>query len=560
MSENKGSSLNFIEQIIEEDLSSGKHSGRIHTRFPPEPNGYLHLGHVKAICINFEIAKKYGGSTNLRFDDTNPTAEKTEYVDAIQNDIKWLGFEWEGGDALYTSDYFETLYGYAVKLINDGNAYVDDSTVDEIAEQKGTPTEVGKNSPYRDRSIEENLDLFTKMKEGEFEDGTRVLRAKIDMASPNMHMRDPVIYRIKKATHHRTGDEWCIYPMYDFAHGQSDSIENITHSLCSLEFTNHRPLYNWCIEKLGIFPSRQIEFARMNVEYMVTSKRKSLKLVEDGIVSGWDDPRMATISGLRRKGYPAEALRVFCDKAGVAKRENLIELSLLESCVRDVLNRTSHRAMVVMDPLKLTITNYPEGQVEIMIADNGYNNPEAGQREVPFSGHLLIEKSDFLEDAPSKFFRLSPGRDVRLKNGYILHCEGCVKDDDGNVIEVLASYYPNSKSGEDVSGIKAKGTLHWVSEAQAISGELRNYEQLFTDPTPTSHEDKDYTEFINPDSLKVVTTAKFEPSLRNAVNGQQYQFMRTSYYTADIDSTSDKLIFNKTVGLKDSWGKKQQKK
>ncbi len=559
MSENKGTSLNFIEQIIEEDLSSGKHAGRIHTRFPPEPNGYLHIGHVKAICINFETAKKYGGKTNLRFDDTNPTSEKTEYVDAIQNDIKWLGFDWNEDKALYASNYFAQLYEFAIKLIKDGNAYVDDSTVEEIAEMKGTPTEAGKNSPYRERSVEENLDLFTRMKNGEFEDGARVLRAKVNMESPNMHMRDPVIYRIKKATHHRTGDDWCIYPMYDFAHGQSDSIENITHSLCSLEFRHHRPLYDWFIEKLEIFPSRQIEFARMNVEYMVTSKRKLLKLVNDGVVTGWDDPRMATVSGLRRKGYPAEALRTFCDKAGVAKRENLIEFSLLESCVRDVLNRTAHRAMVVMDPVKLTITNYPKDQVEIMIADNGYDNPEAGQREVPFSGHLLIEKSDFMEDAPRKFFRLSPGRDVRLKNGYIVHCEGCVKDEEGNVTEVLASYYPNSKSGQDESGIKAKGTLHWVSEAHAISAELRNYNQLFTDPTPTSHEDKDYTEFINPNSLEVIKTAKLEPSLKDAIIGQQYQFMRTAYYTTDIESSSEHLIFNRTVTLKDSWGKKQNK-
>ncbi len=551
-------SLNFIEQIIEEDLSSDKHQGRIHTRFPPEPNGYLHIGHVKAICINFETALKYGGKTNLRFDDTNPTSEKTEYVDAIKNDIKWLGFDW--ANEFYASDYFDQLYEFALKLIKLGKAYVDDSTAEEIAEMKGTPTEAGKNSPYRERSIEENLDLFIKMKEGAFEDGARVLRAKVDMTSPNMHMRDPVIYRIKHAHHHRTGDKWCIYPMYDFAHGQSDSIEEITHSLCSLEFRHHRPLYDWLIENLEIFPSRQIEFARMNIEYMVTSKRRLLKLVEDGVVTGWDDPRMATVSGVRRKGYPAAALRTFCEKAGVAKRENLIEYSLLESCVRDELNRTAYRAMVVMDPIKLTISNYPEGKTEIMIAENNREDESAGVREIPFSKHLWIEKEDYMENAPKKFFRLSEGKNVRLKNGYIIHCDGAIKDADGNVTEVLCTYYPDSKSGEDNSGIKAKGTLHWVSQEQAISAELRNYSLLFNDPTPTSHEDKDYTEFINPESLVIKTDAKLEPSLAKAKIGQQYQFMRKAYYTTDIDSTEDKLIFNRTVALKDSWAKKQNKK
>lgn len=551
-------SLNFIEQIIEEDLSSDKHQGRIHTRFPPEPNGYLHIGHVKAICINFETALKYGGKTNLRFDDTNPTSEKTEYVDAIKNDIKWLGFDW--ANEFYASDYFDQLYEFALKLIKLGKAYVDDSTAEEIAEMKGTPTEAGKNSPYRERSIEENLDLFIKMKEGAFEDGARVLRAKVDMTSPNMHMRDPVIYRIKHAHHHRTGDKWCIYPMYDFAHGQSDSIEEITHSLCSLEFRHHRPLYDWLIENLEIFPSRQIEFARMNIEYMVTSKRRLLKLVEDGVVTGWDDPRMATVSGVRRKGYPAAALRTFCEKAGVAKRENLIEYSLLESCVRDELNRTAYRAMVVMDPIKLTISNYPEGKTEIMIAENNREDESAGVREIPFSKHLWIEKEDYMENAPKKFFRLSEGKNVRLKNGYIIHCDGAIKDADGNVTEVLCTYYPDSKSGEDNSGIKAKGTLHWVSQEQAISAELRDYSLLFNDPTPTSHEDKDYTEFINPESLVIKTDAKLEPSLAKAKIGQQYQFMRKAYYTTDIDSTEDKLIFNRTVALKDSWAKKQNKK
>jgi glutaminyl-tRNA synthetase len=543
--------LNFIEEIIAEDINSGKHGGKIITRFPPEPNGYLHIGHAKAITINFELAKKYGGTTNLRFDDTNPTTEDTSYVNAIQEDVKWLGYEWQG-EALYASDYFEHLYTYAVTLIKKGLAYVDDSTPEEIAEMKKTPTEPGIESPYRQRSIEENLELFEQMKSGAFADGSRVLRAKVDMTSPNMHMRDPVIYRIKKAHHHRTGDKWCIYPMYDFAHGQSDSIENITHSLCSLEFTHHRPLYEWFMEQLEIFPSRQIEFARMNVTYMITSKRKLLKLVEDGVVSSWDDPRMPTISGMRRKGYPAAALREFCKKVGVAKRDNMIEIELLESCVRDELNKTSQRAMVVMDPIKVTITNYEEDKIEQLHAENNPEDESAGHREVSFSKHIFIEQEDFMEDPPKNYFRLFPGGTVRLKHAYIITCNEVVKNEAGEVVELLCTYYENSKSGQDTSGIKVKGTLHFVNQSDAVDCEIRQYERLFTDPTPANHEDKDIFDFINPDSMAIIP-AKGEKHLRDTVAEQQYQFLRKGYYTTDKDSTSDKLIFNSTVNLKDSY-------
>lgn len=544
--------LNFIEEIVEEDINNGKHAGRVVTRFPPEPNGYLHIGHAKAICINFTTAEKYGGSTNLRFDDTNPVTEDTEYVNSIQNDIKWLGFEWNG-EALYASDYFGQLYDYAVQLIKKGLAYVDDSTPEEIAAMKGTPTEPGKPSPYRSRSIEKNLDLFERMKNGEFEEGSRVLRANIDMSSPNMHLRDPLLYRIKYAHHHRTGDKWCIYPMYDFAHGQSDSIEGITHSLCSLEFRHHRPLYDWLIEKLEIFPSRQIEFARMNVEYMITSKRRLRKLVSDGIVAGWDDPRMPTLSGLRRKGYPPMALRVFCDKAGVAKRENLIEMGLLEYCVREELNRTTARVMGVTNPLKLVITNYPEDKTEELEVINNPEDESMGSRKVPFSRELYIEKEDFRESANRKYYRLAPGRNVRLKGAYIVHCTGCEKDEEGNITEVHATYYPDSRSGSDTSGIKSKGTLHWVSIPHALKAEVRNYGHLFTDPTPTSHEGKDFMDFINPNSLEVIDNAFVEPSLANVEVGTRLQFMRKGYYCVDPDSTAEKLVFNKTVSLKSSW-------
>jgi glutaminyl-tRNA synthetase len=558
MSEDKKESLNFIEQIIEDDLKSGKNNGRILTRFPPEPNGYLHIGHAKAICINFETAKKYGGKTNLRFDDTNPTTEETEYVDSIQQDIRWLGFEWNG-DAVYASDYFGQLYEFAVNLINKGLAYVDDSTPEEIAAMKGSPSVPGQDSPYKSRTIEENLTLFEKMKNGEFADGSRVLRANIDMTSPNMLMRDPIIYRIKKEHHHRTGDQWCIYPMYDFAHGQSDSIEHITHSLCSLEFIHHRPVYDWFIEKLGIFPSKQTEFARMNVEYMITSKRKLLKLVNDNYVTGWDDPRMPTISGMRRRGYPAAAIRNFCDKAGVAKRENTIEVSLLESCVREELNKTALRAMVVLDPVKVIITNYPEGKTEILHAENNPEDESAGSRDLHFGRTIYIEREDFMEQAPPKYFRMTIGADVRLKHAYILHCTGIDKNQDGEITAIYATYYPDSKSGEDVSGIKPKGTLHWVDADNAVPCEVRMYDRLFTVADPTADDSKDFLEFYNQDSLKVIKNALMETSLSESKPGMQYQFLRQGYFCTDADSTEGKMIFNQTVGLKDSFSKEVKK-
>lgn len=549
--------LNFIEEIIEEDIKSGKHNGTIHTRFPPEPNGYLHIGHAKAICISFEMAKKYGGKCNLRFDDTNPVNEDTEFVEAIKRDIQWLGYEWNDV-AYYASDYFGQLYQYAIDLINKGLAYVDDSSAEEIAEMKGTPTEPGVNSPYRERSKEESLQLFEEMKAGKYPDGAKVLRARIDMSSPNMHMRDPVIYRIKHAHHHRTGDAWCIYPMYDFAHGQSDSIENITHSLCSLEFRHHRPLYDWFIEKLEIFPSRQIEFARMNVEYMITSKRRLKRLVEEGYVTGWDDPRMSTLSALRRKGYPPAAIREFCDKVGVAKRENLIEMNLLEACVREELNKVADRVMVVTDPVKLVITNYPEGESEELTAINNPEEENSKTRVMPFGRELLIEREDFMEDAPKKYFRLSPGRNVRLKFAYIINCERAEYDADGNLETVYASYYPNTKSGSDNSGIKAKGTIHWVSAPDAVDCEVRIYDKLYTDPTPTKDPEVDFLEYYNKDSLKVIENAKMEPALVAAKPGARFQFMRKGYYVVDTDSTDDHKIFNLTVSLKDSYKKKNK--
>ncbi len=543
----------FIRQIIDEDLRTGKNGTKVLTRFPPEPNGYLHIGHAKSICLNFGIGIEYNGATNLRFDDTNPTTEDTEYVDSIKGDIHWLGYDWEGRE-YYASDYFGQLYEYALVLIRKGLAYVDDSTQEEIAAQKGTPSQPGTESPYRSRSIEENFDLFERMKNGEFPDGARVLRAKGDLSSPNMHMRDPILYRIKRDHHHRTGDDWLIYPMYDFAHGQSDSIEGITHSLCSLEFIHHRPLYDWFIEKLEIFPSRQIEFARMNVSYMITSKRRLLKLVNEGHVSGWDDPRMPTIAGMRRRGYPAEALREFCKRTGVAKRDNLIEIELLEHCVREVLNRDALRVMAVLDPVKLVITNYPAGQTELMEVENNPEAPETGSRQVPFSGELYIEREDFMEEPSKKFFRLAPGQMVRLKSAYIIQCEDFVKDPaTGQVTEIHCTYFPESRSGNDTSGLKAKGTLHWVSAAQAIDAEVRMYERLFTDPEPTSHEGKDFMEFVNPESLRVISHAQVEPGLREAVPGQSYQFIRKGYFSADADSTPEKPVFNLTATLKDSW-------
>lgn len=559
MSEETKESLNFIEQIIEGDIKDGKHAGRVHTRFPPEPNGYLHIGHAKAIVTNFEIAKKYGGKTNLRLDDTNPTTENTHFVENIQKDIQWLGYDWEG-EALFASDYFQELYDYALALIKKGKAYVDDLTAEEMAELKGEPTRPGKDSPYRGRSIEENLDLFERMKNGEFEDGARVLRAKIDMTSPNMLLRDPIMYRIKKEHHHRTGDDWCIYPMYDFAHGQSDSLEQITHSLCSLEFIHHRPLYDWFIEQLEIFPSRQIEFARMNVAYMITSKRKLRKLVEEGHVTDWNDPRMPTLAGMRRKGVPADALRNFCIRSGLAKRENLIELELFNFCIRESLNKTAPRVMCVLNPLKVVITNYPEGKVEEMEVINNPEDESMGSRKMPFSREIYIEREDFMEDPPRKFFRMGPGRNVRLKGAYILHCEGFKKNEaTGEIEEVHCTYYEDSRSGSDTSGVKAKGVLHWVSIAHAHPVEVRLYDRLFTDPEPTSHEGKDYLAFLNPDSLKMIEKAYAEPSLKSAKAGDQFQFMRKGYYAVDTNSTDDKLVFNLTVTLKDSWAKKQMK-
>ena len=552
--EEKKESLNFIEKIILEDIESGKHTSIV-TRFPPEPNGYLHIGHAMAISFNFEVAEKYGGVTNLRFDDTNPLTEETEYVDGIKEDIKWLGFDWEDRE-YFASDYFDELFALAKKLISKGLAYVDDSTAEEIAEMKGTPTSVGTDSPYRTRSIGENMDRFQKMADGEFQDGEKVLRAKIDMAHPNLLMRDPLLYRIKTAHHHRTGDKWCIYPMYDFAHGQSDAIENVTHSLCSLEFRHHRDLYNWLIEKLEIYPSRQIEFSRMNVAYMITSKRKLKELVEGNYVSGWDDPRMPTLAGLRRRGYPPMALRKFCNKAGVTKRENLMEIELLESCVREELNLISNRVMVVVDPIRLTIKNYPEDKVEWLPAENNPGDPDRGTREMPFSKNLFIEREDFMEDAPKKFYRLSPGRNVRLKHGYIVHCESFVKNEEsGEVEEVICTYYPDTKSGEDNSGIKSKGTLHWVSAAHALPCKIRQYDRLFTVPDPTAEEGKDFKDFYNHDSLTEVTNAKMEPSLEKATVGAQYQFLRLGYYAVDSDSSDGNIIFNRTVTLKDTWSK-----
>ena len=549
-------SLNFIEEFIEEDIANGKHGGRVHTRFPPEPNGYLHIGHAKAICLNFEIAKKYGGKTNLRFDDTNPATEETEYVNAIKRDIQWLGYTWEGKE-LYASDYFDQLYEYALDLIRKGLAYVDDSTPEEIALQKGTPTEPGKESPYRNRSIDENLDLFVRMKDGEFPDGSRVLRVRVDLASPNMHMRDPVIYRIKRQHHHRTGDTWCIYPMYDFAHGQSDSIEGITHSLCSLEFIHHRPLYEWFIQHLGIFPSRQIEFARMNVTYMITSKRRLLQLVNEGLVNGWDDARMPTISGMRRRGYPAAAIRAFCDKVGIAKRDNWIEIELLESCVRTELNLTALRRMAVLDPIKVEITNYPEGQTEYLPSENNPEDENAGLRDMPFSGTIYIEREDFMVDPPKKYFRLAPGATVRLKSAYIITCNDVETNPSTGEVELIrCTYYSDSKSGSDTSGIKAKGTLHWVNAATALEGEVRMYERLFTTENPLE-EGVDFLSKVNRDSLKVLSGAKLEPALAQATVGESFQFLRQGYFTLDSDSKPDHLVFNQTVSLKEGWTPKE---
>jgi len=553
MSEEK--SLNFIEEIVEEDLKNGKYK-TILTRFPPEPNGYLHIGHAKSICLNFGLALKYGGKTNLRFDDTNPITEETEYVESIKEDIKWLGFKWE--NEFYASDYFEQLYEFAVKLINKNLAYVDDSTSEKIAAEKGTPTQPGIESKYRNRNVQENLQLFEEMREGKYKDGERVLRAKIDMASPNMHMRDPVMYRIKHAHHHRTGDNWCIYPMYDFAHGQSDSIENITHSICTLEFVSHRELYDWFIENLEIFPSRQYEFARLNLNYTVMSKRKLLQLVNDKYVETWDDPRMPTISAFRRKGYTPESIREFCDRVGIAKRENLIDIGLLEFCVREHLNKIALRRMVVFDPLKIVITNYDEDQVELMKSEDNPEDKNTAYRDIPFTRELYIEREDFMETPPKKYFRLAPGQMVRLKSGYIIKCEEVIKDANGNIMEVRCTYIPESKSGADTSGINVKGTLHWVSIKHAINVEMRLYDRLFKVEDPSSAEG-DFKDYVNPDSLQVIKTAYAEPSLKNAKFDERYQFLRKGYFCLDKDTSEEAIIFNRTVTLRDAWAKEQKK-
>ncbi|WP_346317390.1 glutamine--tRNA ligase/YqeY domain fusion protein [Chitinophaga sp. YIM B06452] len=549
-------SLNFLEQIIEEDIAKGVNGGRVLTRFPPEPNGYLHIGHAKSICLNFGLAKKYNGQTNLRFDDTNPITEDTEYVDSIKADIQWLGFEW--ANELYASDYFEQLYQFAVALIKKGLAYVDDSSAAEIAAMKGTPTEPGKNSPFRDRSVDENLRLFTEMREGKHPDGSKVLRAKIDMASPNMHMRDPLMYRIKHAHHHRTGDAWSIYPMYDFAHGQSDSIENITHSICTLEFVPHRPLYDWFIEKLNIFPSHQYEFSRLNLSYTVMSKRKLLQLVNEGHVAGWDDPRMPTISGYRRRGYTPSSIRNFAERIGVQKRDNLIDVGLLEFCIREELNKTANRVMAVLDPVKLVITNYPEGQTAELPAENNPEDESAGSRTVTFSNTLYIEREDFMVDPPKKFFRLGPGLAVRLKYAYIIKCDSFEQDANGNVTTIYCSYIPESLSGGDTSGLKVKGTIHWVSAAHAAKAEVRLYDRLFSVENPAA-EEGDFKSFINPDSLQVIPEAYIEPVLLDARPGDRFQFLRMGYFCADTDSKPGKPVFNRTVTLKDTWAKEAKK-
>ncbi len=549
MSEEK--SLNFIEEIVEADLASGKYKS-ILTRFPPEPNGYLHIGHSKSICLNFGLALKYGGKTNLRFDDTNPTKEETEYVDSIKDDVRWLGFEWD--KELYASDYFEQLYGFAVHLIEKGLAYVDDSSSEEIAKQKGTPVEPGVRNKFAERSVAENLQLFADMRAGKFVDGEKVLRAKIDMANPNMHMRDPLLYRIKHAHHHRTGDNWCIYPMYDFAHGQSDSIENITHSICTLEFIPHRALYDWCIEKLAIFPSKQYEFARLNLTYTVMSKRKLLQLVNENYVSGWDDPRMPTIAGIRRRGYTAKAVRDFCDRIGVAKRENLIDIGLLEFFVREDLNKIAIRRMAVLDPIRLVIENYEAGKVEMLLSENNPEQENSGSREMPFSSELLIEREDFMELPMKKWFRLAPGAMVRLKSAYIVECTGFEKDAAGNVTIVKCKYIPESKSGSDTSGLSVKGTIHWVSAQHAKHVEIRMYDRLFKVEDP-NNEEGDFKSYINENSLNV-QNAFVEPSLMEAKPEDRFQFIRKGYFFTDKDSTPEKPVFNLTCTLKDSWSKK----
>lgn len=564
MSEEK-KSLNFIEQIIEEDLANGMPKENLRFRFPPEPNGYLHIGHTKAIGISFGLGEHYDAPVNLRFDDTNPAKEEQEYVDAIKNDVAWLGYKW--ANELYSSDYFQQLYDWAIELIKDGKAYVDSQTSEEIAEQKGTPTQVGTNSPFRDRSVEENLEIFKKMKNGDYKEGEHVLRAKIDMSSPNMLMRDPIMYRILFKDHHRTGGDWCIYPMYDWTHGESDYIEQISHSLCSLEFKPHRELYNWFRDEVYTYSKdelplvpKQREFSRLNLSYTIMSKRKLMRLVEDGVVSGWDDPRMPTISGLRRRGYTPASIRSFIETVGVSKRENVIDVALLEFKIREDLNKTANRVMGVLDPVKLVITNYPEGEEEMLSAENNQEDESAGFREVPFSRELYIEKADFKEEANRKFFRLTLGKEVRLKNAYIIKGESVVKDAEGNITEIHCTYDPKSKSGSgtEESMRKVKGTLHWVSIKHAVEAEVRAYDRLFSDEAPDSHKDKDFMEFLNPNSLEVIN-AFVEPSLKSAKVGDRFQFQRLGYFAVDNDSTADALVFNKTVGLRDTWAKMNKK-
>ncbi|MBT4225270.1 MAG: glutamine--tRNA ligase/YqeY domain fusion protein [Opitutae bacterium] len=550
--------LHFIRQIISDDVSEGKNEGKVLTRFPPEPNGYLHIGHAKSICLNFGVAKEFGGLTNLRFDDTNPDTENVEYVKSIQEDVKWLGFEWNG-EPLFASQYFDKMHQFSIELIKQGKAYVCDLSMDELRAYRGTPTEPGRESPYMGRSIDENIDLFQRMKNGEFPDGSKTLRARIDMASPNMHMRDPALYRIKHSNHYRTGNDWCIYPMYDYAHCLEDSIECITHSICTLEFEVHRPLYDWVLESLDVFPSRQYEFARLNLGYTVMSKRKLLQLAEEGHVSGWDDPRMPTISGLRRRGYTPESIRNFCEVIGVTKFNSLTDIALLEHCVRDHLNKVTHRTMAVLDPIKVVITNYPEGQVEGLDAVNNPEDESAGTRKVPFTRELYIERSDFMEDPPRKFFRLGIGREVRFRWAYFLTCHDVVKDAEGEIIEIHCTYDPLTKGGDAPDGRKVKGTIHWVSAEKSITAEVRLYDRLFTVEKPDAGKDKDFKEFLNPDSLQVIE-ARIEPHLAKVAEpGYRCQFERTGYFCADPDSSPSKLVFNRTVPLRDSWGKVKNK-
>ncbi|RMD93029.1 MAG: glutamine--tRNA ligase/YqeY domain fusion protein [Calditrichaeota bacterium] len=546
---------NFIRDIIEEDIKKGTFGGKVITRFPPEPNGYLHIGHAKSICINFGLAEEFGGHCNLRFDDTNPTKEEQEYVDAIKEDVRWLGFDW-GDREYYASDYFDQLYEFAIQLIKDGKAYVDHLSPEEIRQYRGTLTEPGKESPYRNRTVEENLELFERMRKGGFKEGECVLRAKIDMASPNLNMRDPVMYRILHVPHHRTGDKWCIYPTYDWAHGQSDSIEGITHSICTLEFEDHRPLYDWFLDQLKIHHPKQIEFARLNLAYTVLSKRRLQELVEGGYVNGWDDPRMPTISGLRRRGYTPESIRDFCEKIGVAKKESLVDMALLEHCVRDDLNKKAPRVMAVLNPLKVVITNYPEEQVEEMEAINNPEDPNMGTRKVPFSRILYIEKDDFREQPPPKYFRLAPGQEVRLRYAYYIKCEKVIKDEKtGEILEIHCTYDPATRGGWSPDGRKVKGTIHWVSAAHAIEAEVRLYDRLFTVPDPTANKEIDYKSYLNPNSLVILKNCKLEPGLASAKVGDRFQFERQGYFCVDPDSRDGHLVFNRTVPLKDTWAK-----